>query len=45
VVAHDGSKEKMELTPGSFAYMPAKMIHEAWTKDEGATYFTTVDGK
>ena len=25
--------------------MPARMIHEAWTKDEGATYFITVDGK
>jgi hypothetical protein len=21
------------------------MIHEAWTGDEGATYFITVDGK
>jgi quercetin dioxygenase-like cupin family protein len=45
VVTHDGSKEKTELAPGSFAYMPAKMIHEAWTKGEGATYFITVDGK
>ena len=25
--------------------MPAKMIHEAWTGDAGATYFITVDGK
>jgi quercetin dioxygenase-like cupin family protein len=45
VVAHDGSNERTELSPGSFAYMPAKMIHEAWTKDQGATYFITVDGK
>jgi quercetin dioxygenase-like cupin family protein len=44
VVGHDGSEQKMELTPGSFAYMPAKMIHDAWTKDEGATFFVTVDG-
>jgi quercetin dioxygenase-like cupin family protein len=44
VVAHDGSNEKTELTPGSFAYMPAKMIHEAWTKGD-TTYFITVDGK
>jgi quercetin dioxygenase-like cupin family protein len=44
IVGHDGSEEKMELTPGSYAYMPAKMIHEAWTKDEEATYFITVDG-
>src|ERR1700757_2240954 len=35
VVAHDGSEATTELTPGSFAYMPAKMIHEAWTKDQG----------
>ena len=33
------------LRAGGFAYMPAKMIHEAWTGDEGATYFITVDGK
>jgi quercetin dioxygenase-like cupin family protein len=45
VVGHDGSSDKTELTAGSFGYMPAKMIHEAWTKDEGATYFITVDGK
>jgi quercetin dioxygenase-like cupin family protein len=45
VVAHDGSEDKTELRAGGFAYMPAKMIHEAWTGDEGATYFITVDGK
>jgi quercetin dioxygenase-like cupin family protein len=45
VVAHDGSADKTELKPGGFAYMPAKMIHEAWTGDAGATYFITVDGK
>ena len=45
VVAHDGSNDKTELGPGGFAYMPAKMIHEAWTGDAGATYFITVDGK
>jgi quercetin dioxygenase-like cupin family protein len=45
VVAHDGSEDKTALTPGGFVYMPAKMIHEAWTGDEGATYFITVDGK
>jgi quercetin dioxygenase-like cupin family protein len=44
VVGHDGSEQRMDLTPGSFAYMPAKMIHDAWTKDEGATFFITVDG-
>jgi len=32
VVGHDGGGERMDLTPGSFAYMPAKMIHDAWTK-------------
>ena len=45
VVAHDGSGDKTELKAGGFAYMPAKMIHEAWTGDAGATYFITVDGK
>jgi len=45
VVGHDGSGDKTELKPGGFAYMPAKMIHEAWTGDAGATYFITVDGK
>jgi quercetin dioxygenase-like cupin family protein len=44
IVGHDGSEERMELTPGNYAYMPAKMIHDAWTKDEGATFFITVDG-
>ena len=45
VVAHDGSDDKTVLTPGGFVYMPAKMIHQAWTGDGGATYFITVDGK
>jgi quercetin dioxygenase-like cupin family protein len=45
VVAHDGSEDKIELKAGGFAYMPAKMIHEAWTGDAGATYFIMVDGK
>ena len=45
VVAHDGSEDKTELKAGGFAYMPAKMIHEAWTGEAGATYFITVDGK
>ena len=44
VVKHDDSDARSEMTPGSFAYMPAKMVHEAWAKDEGATYFITVDG-
>jgi quercetin dioxygenase-like cupin family protein len=44
IVGHDGSEEKMVITPGSYAYMPAKMIHDAWTKEEGATFFITVDG-
>jgi len=33
------------LDAGSFAYMPAKMIHEGWTGPDGeALYFITVDG-
>ena len=45
VLRHDGSKNRTQLPAGGFGYMPARMIHEAWTKDEGATYFITVDGK
>jgi anti-sigma factor ChrR (cupin superfamily) len=44
VLKHDDSDERSEMTPGSFGYMPAKMVHEAWAKDEGATYFITTDG-
>ncbi len=38
----DGRRE--ELGPGSFNYIPARMIHQAWTKpDEDALLFITVD--
>jgi quercetin dioxygenase-like cupin family protein len=40
---HDGSDEKVALNSGSYSYMPAKMVHEAWAGDEGATFFITVD--
>jgi quercetin dioxygenase-like cupin family protein len=37
--------QKAELGPGSFNYMPSKMVHEAWTTpDDGAVLFITVDG-
>ncbi len=47
ILKHDGSNERVTLDqPGSFAWMPAKMIHEAWTTpDEDALYFITTDGK
>ena len=46
IMEHDGSGNRVELDAGSFAYMPAKMIHQAWTKpDEDALYFIAVDGK
>jgi quercetin dioxygenase-like cupin family protein len=41
---HDGSDEKAVLSSGSYSYMPAKMVHEAWAGEEGATFFITVDG-
>jgi quercetin dioxygenase-like cupin family protein len=45
VMQHEGGGDPVELNPGSFAYMPAKMIHEGWTKpDTEALYFVTVDG-
>jgi quercetin dioxygenase-like cupin family protein len=46
ILKHDGSEERVLLGPGAFAWLPAKMIHEAWTKaDEDALYFITTDGK
>jgi quercetin dioxygenase-like cupin family protein len=35
--------ERIEQGPGSFNYMPAKMVHEAWFPS-GALVFITVDG-
>ncbi len=35
--------KKVELGPGSFNYMPAKMVHEAWLP-AGSLTFITVDG-
>jgi quercetin dioxygenase-like cupin family protein len=35
---------KGELSAGGFNYMPAKMVHEAWTTEAGAVAFITVDG-
>lgn len=41
VFACDG--KRMEQAPGSFNYLPAKMVHEAWLP-AGALVFITVDG-
>ena len=35
--------KRMEMTPGSFNRMPAKMVHEAWLP-AGSLTFITVDG-
>ncbi|MBI3320536.1 MAG: cupin domain-containing protein [Candidatus Omnitrophica bacterium] len=36
--------KRAELGPGSFNYVPSKMIHEAWTPpDSGALLFITTD--
>lgn len=35
--------KRAELAPGSFNYMPAKMVHEAWLPADSLT-FITVDG-
>jgi len=37
----EGRRE--ELGPGSFNYIPSKMIHQAWLPDDGMV-FITVDG-
>ena len=45
IMKHDGSEELQTLGPGSFNYMPAKMIHDAWSPpNEGNLVFITVDG-
>jgi mannose-6-phosphate isomerase-like protein (cupin superfamily) len=37
--------KRAELEPGSFNYIPSKMIHQAWTKPDGGTLlFITTDG-
>ena len=42
ILDHEG--QRAELGPGSFNYIPKRMIHQAWTKpDEGAVLFITVD--
>ena len=41
VLACEG--KRVELTPGGFNYMPAKMVHEAWLPANSLT-FITVDG-
>jgi mannose-6-phosphate isomerase-like protein (cupin superfamily) len=40
-LACDG--KRVELTPGGFNFMPAKMVHEAWLP-AGSLTFITVDG-
>lgn len=36
--------QRVALGPGSFNYVPSKMVHEAWTRaEEGALLFITVD--
>ena len=45
IVSHEGASDRVPLDAGSFAYMPARMIHEAWTGPDGeAMYLVTVDG-
>jgi mannose-6-phosphate isomerase-like protein (cupin superfamily) len=44
IMEHDGGKRE-ELGPGSFNYMPSKMVHQGWTKpNEGNLLFIMVDG-
>jgi hypothetical protein len=41
----DQDGKAADLGPGSFNYMPSKMLHEGWSKaDEGNLLFITVDG-
>lgn len=44
-IMRDEDGKRAEFGPGSFNYMPSKMVHEAWSKpDEGNLVFITVDG-
>ncbi len=41
----DQDGKAADLSPGSFNYMPSKMVHEGWSKaDQGNLLFITVDG-
>src|SRR4029077_9322737 len=43
ILEHDGGN-RVELGVGSFGYMPAKMVHQAWTKPhEEALFLVTTD--
>jgi anti-sigma factor ChrR (cupin superfamily) len=45
IMDHVGGGKRVELGVGSFGYMPAKMVHQAWTKpNEGALLAVSVDG-
>jgi quercetin dioxygenase-like cupin family protein len=45
-ILQHGDGPRDELGPGSFNYIPRRMVHQAWTKpDEGAVLFITVDGE
>jgi quercetin dioxygenase-like cupin family protein len=43
IIESEGKRET--LGPGSFNFVPSRMVHEAWTTSkEGALLFITVDG-
>ena len=44
VLGHEGGGDRTEIKVGSFAMMPAKMVHEGWTKDQEALLLITTDG-
>jgi mannose-6-phosphate isomerase-like protein (cupin superfamily) len=45
VMQHDGSDAIEDLGPGSFNFMPSKMVHQAWSKpDVENLVFITLDG-
>lgn len=44
-VMQDENGKVGDLSPGSYGYMPRKMVHEGWSKADSATLlFVTVDG-
>jgi quercetin dioxygenase-like cupin family protein len=42
-VTYECDGKRVQLGPGSFNYIPSKMIHEAWSS-AGSLVFVTVDG-
>ena len=43
IIQHDGG-ERATMKPGDFNFMPARIIHEAWTDGKETIIFVSLDG-